>query len=345
MTEPRRMEILRAIVEDYVHTREPVGSKAIAERHDLGVSSATIRNDMALLEEEGLLTAPHTSAGRIPTVKGYRAFVDQIAHIKPLSIPERRAIEHFLERSDDVDDLMARTVRLLAQLTNQVAIFQYPHRTLLALKHIEFVLVSPERVLMVLISTNGVVDQRLVTLEGATSESELSALKLLLLEELAGESVDNLGSILDRLRAESRKRKAAEEDYSETLESAVFAELRQFAHAKRQDKIVLAGTANLAKSTTDFPLTIGPVLEALEEQVVILQLLSSMELHQDQVSVRIGSETSYEPLSEASVIAGQYDSSSGSKIGILGPTRMDYASSMSAVGAVARYVSRFLADN
>lgn len=339
------MEILRAIVEDYVHTREPVGSKAIAERHDLGVSSATIRNDMALLEEEGLLTAPHTSAGRIPTVKGYRAFVDQIAHIKPLSTPERRAIEHFLERSDDVDDLMARTVRLLAQLTNQVAIFQYPHRTLLALKHIEFVLVSPERVLMVLISTNGVVDQRLITLEGATSESELSALKLLLLEELAGESVDNLGSILDRLRAESRKPTAAEGDYSETLESAVFAELRQFAHAKRQDKIVLAGTANLAKSTTDFPLTIGPVLEALEEQVVILQLLSSMELHQDQVSVRIGSETSYEPLSEASVIAGQYDSSSGSKIGILGPTRMDYASSMSAVGAVARYVSRFLADN
>ncbi len=345
MTEPRRMEILRAIVEDYVHTHEPVGSKAIAERHDLGVSSATIRNDMALLEEEGLLTAPHTSAGRIPTVKGYRAFVDQLAHVKPLSTPERRAIEHFLERSDDVDDLMARTVRLLAQLTNQVAIFQYPHRALLALKHIELVLVSPERVLMVLISTNGVVDQRLVTLEGATSESELSALKLLLLEELTGESVDNLGSILDRLRSESRKRKAAEEGYSVTLETAVFAELRQFAHAKRQDKIVLAGTANLAKSTTDFPLTIGPVLEALEEQVVILQLLSSMELHQDQVSVRIGSETSYEPLSEASVIAGQYDSSSGSKIGILGPTRMDYASSMSAVGAVARYVSRFLADS
>ena len=102
MSEPRKLEVLRAIVEDYVHSREPVGSKALVERHHLGVSSATIRNDMALLEEEGLIAAPHTSAGRIPTDKGYRLVVDRISEVKPLSAAERRAIHSLLEGPDDV---------------------------------------------------------------------------------------------------------------------------------------------------------------------------------------------------------------------------------------------------
>ena len=119
MSEPRRLEVLRAIVEDYVHSREPVGSKALVERHQLGVSSATIRNDMAALEEEGLIVAPHTSAGRIPTDKGYRLFVDRISDVKPLSAAERRAIQSLLEGAEDLDDVMERTVRLLSQLTDR----------------------------------------------------------------------------------------------------------------------------------------------------------------------------------------------------------------------------------
>ena len=111
-TSTRRLEILRAIVDEYVATQEPVGSKAIADRHELGVSPATIRNEMALLEEEGLITAPHTSAGRIPTDRGYRVFVDKLAEVKPLSAPERRAIESFLEGARKVLHLRcARSVR------------------------------------------------------------------------------------------------------------------------------------------------------------------------------------------------------------------------------------------
>src|SRR5213595_2831298 len=104
VSEPRKLEVLRAIVEDYVHSREPVGSKALVERHHLGVSSATIRNDMAALEDDGLITAPHTSAGRIPTDKGYRLFVDQLSSVKPLSGAERKAIETFLNGAIDLDD-------------------------------------------------------------------------------------------------------------------------------------------------------------------------------------------------------------------------------------------------
>jgi len=122
----RQLEILRAIVDEYVATQEPVGSKVIAERHPLGVSPATIRNDMAILEDAGLITQPHTSAGRIPTNTGYRLFVDKLAEVKPLSTAERRAIETFLSSSHDREDLFIRTAKLLAQLTKQVAVIQYP---------------------------------------------------------------------------------------------------------------------------------------------------------------------------------------------------------------------------
>src|SRR5438067_6441451 len=114
--EERRLEVLRAIVEDFVLTNEPVGSKLLAERHSLGVSPATVRNDMAALEDEGYIAQPHTSAGRVPTDLGYRLFVDRLSTVKPLSVAERRAIESFLEGAVDLDDVRRRTVRLLAQI-------------------------------------------------------------------------------------------------------------------------------------------------------------------------------------------------------------------------------------
>ncbi|MFM5968711.1 MAG: heat-inducible transcriptional repressor HrcA, partial [Micrococcales bacterium] len=126
MISDRSLEVLRAIVNDYIETREPVGSKTLLERHQLGVSSATIRNDMALLEEEELITAPHTSSGRVPTDKGYRLFVDRLNEVKKLNQAERIAIETFMAGSTDLDETLGRTVRLLAQLTNQVAMVQYP---------------------------------------------------------------------------------------------------------------------------------------------------------------------------------------------------------------------------
>ena len=162
MLDERKLSVLRAIVEDYVTTREPVGSKALAERHALGVSPATIRNDMALLEDEGYITQPHTSAGRVPTDTGYRLFVDRLATIKPLSAAERRAIGTFLEGAVDLDDIVLRTVRLLAQVTGQVAVVQYPSLTRSQVRHVEIVAMSPRRLMVVVISTTGRVEQRIL---------------------------------------------------------------------------------------------------------------------------------------------------------------------------------------
>ncbi len=152
MNDSRRAQVLRAIVEDFVATNEPVGSKAIVQRHTLGVSPATIRNDMAQLEAEGYIAQPHTSAGRIPTDLGYRMFVDRIDEFKPLSQAERRAILQLVDGESDLDGMLDRTVRLLAGLTHQVALIQYPMVSQAKVKHIEVVGLAAGRVLVVLIT-------------------------------------------------------------------------------------------------------------------------------------------------------------------------------------------------
>jgi len=176
----RKLEVLRAIVEDYVETQEPVGSKALVERHRLRVSPATVRNDMAVLEEEGYIRQPHTSAGRVPTDRGYRLFVDKLSRIKPLTPAERRAIERFLIGAVDLDDVVHRTVRLLAQLTRQVAVVQYPSLARSAVRHLELVPISTTRLMFVMITDTGRVEQRLVELPGPLPDDEVIRMRNLI---------------------------------------------------------------------------------------------------------------------------------------------------------------------
>ncbi|CAN2186002.1 Heat-inducible transcription repressor HrcA [Candidatus Nanopelagicaceae bacterium] len=244
MTTDRRLEILRAIVDEYVQTQEPVGSKAIAEKHALGISPATIRNEMAVLEEEGFIAQPHTSAGRIPTDRGYRLFVDKLATVKPLSTAERRAIESFLEGAIDLDDVVKRSAKLLADITKQVAVVQYP---------------------------------------------------------IIGEN-----------------------------------------HGR--EMMAISGTANLARSAEALGPTLSPILEALEEQVVLMRLLSEA---QETVHVTIGSEQQLSNLHTTSLVTVGYglENSTLGSLGVIGPTRMDYAGSIAAVSAVARYVGRYITES
>ncbi|CAN2187145.1 Heat-inducible transcription repressor HrcA [Candidatus Nanopelagicaceae bacterium] len=244
MQSQRRLEILRAIVDEYVATQEPVGSKSIADKSSLGLSPATIRNEMAVLEDEGLITHPHTSAGRIPTDAGYRVFVDKLATVKPLSTAERRAIETFLDEANNLEQLMKRSAKLLADLTKQVAVITHP----------------------------------------------------MIGEALGGE------------------------------------------------KMTISGTANLARSGEDFGRSLSPILEALEEQVVLMRLLGDAS---ENVQVRIGGEQSETNLRQTSLVTVGYgaDNSPIGALGVLGPTRMDYAGSMAAVTAVARYVGRYISES
>lgn len=337
MTEqPRRMKVLQAIVEDYVASREPVGSKALVERHNLGVSSATVRNDMAALEDDGLIAAPHTSSGRIPTDKGYRYFVDRISEVRPLSPAERRAVQTLLENSDDIDDIMASTVQVLSQLTRQVAVIQYPQMDSSVIRRVEFVLLSEDRMLAVLILSTGRVDQRVVYLTETVDQQKLDVLAQVFMKYL-----DNV-SPYDLPRALADTQTVIQpEDLA--LARVLGRALELLAEAGHQERILLAGTANLARSPQDFSYSIGPILEALEEQVVLLRLLTEMEQDTHGLSVRIGDEN-FGSLGDTSVVAAGYGPGAAAKIGVVGPTRMDYPSTMSAVRAIARYLSRILSS-
>ncbi len=336
MLEDRRLDVLRAIVEDFVSTQEPVGSKSLVERHNLGVSPATIRNDMAVLEEEGYIAQPHTSAGRVPTDKGYRLFVDRLATVKPLTSAERRAISTFLDGSVDLDDVVDRTVRLLAQLTRQVAVVQYPSLTRSGVRHVEVLPLGGGRIMVVLITDTGRVEQRVLEFAGPLGEQVLTDVRSRLNAEVVGLRLADVPGAVETLRETFPVADRA-------LVDAVLASLLEMVVEQREERVVLAGTANLARFGQDFPRSISPVLQALEEHVVLLQLLGEAS-DTDEVTVRIGHEIEHEGLATTSMVAVNYGilDEPLARLGVLGPTRMDYPGTMGAVRAVARYVGRIL---
>lgn len=339
MLDDRKLDVLRAIVEDYVETREPVGSKTLVDRHNLGVSSATIRNDMAVLEEEGYIAQPHTSAGRVPTDKGYRLFVDRLTEVKPLSGAERRAIQTFLDGAVDLDDVVRRTVRLLAQITRQVAVVQYPSLVRSSIRHVELVALTGSRMLLVVITDTGRVEQRTVDAGRTVDDELLSDVRARVNAAVAGR---RFHEVADALATVSGTFAVVDQP----VVAAVVATLLETLVERHDERLAVAGTANLTRFGQDFDLSIKPVLEALEEQVVLLRLLGEAS-SPSMLTVRIGHENPYTSLSTASVVSvgyGRGEETLGT-LGVLGPTRMDYPGAMAAVGAVARYVSHIIAGN
>ncbi|ORB28513.1 heat-inducible transcriptional repressor HrcA [Mycolicibacterium parafortuitum] len=336
----RRFEVLRAIVADFVETKEPIGSKTLVDRHNLGVSSATVRNDMAVLEAEGYITQPHTSSGRVPTEKGYREFVDRLDVVKPMSSAERRAILSFLESGVDLDDVLRRAVRLLAQLTRQVAVVQYPMLSSSTVRRLEVVGLTPARLLLVVITDSGRVDQRIVELGDAISEDELSQLRDLLGQALEGKPLATasvaVSDLATHLNGQGTLADAVGRSATVLVETLV---------EHREERLLLGGTANLTRNTADFGGSLRSVLEALEEQVVVLRLLAQQQ-EAGKVTVRIGHETEAEEMANTSVVSTAYGSSGKvfGGMGVLGPTRMDYPGTISNVAAVALYIGEVLGN-
>ena len=332
MQEERKLAVLRAIVEDYVATEEPVGSKALVERHRLGVSPATVRNDMAALEDEGYITQPHTSAGRVPTDKGYRLFVDRLTTVKPMSSAEKKAIATFLDGAVDLDDVVSRSVRLLSQLTRQVAVVQYPTLSRSTVRHVELVALAPTRLLAVLILSSGRVEQRVVELSASVTDEALADLRTAVGRAATGAVIADAVTALRALSTSDAPTLAVVEVLVDAM-----------VDHRSDERIAVSGTANLARFGDHFDSAVRPLLEAIEEHVVLLKLLGETTTD-GTVMVRIGAEGPYEELSSTSVVATGYGpgAEAVATLGIVGPTRMDYPGTMAAVRAVARYVSRIL---
>ena len=375
MTQSRRMLVLRAVVEDYIRSQEPVGSATLTRDHDLGVSSATIRNDMAALEDEGYLIQPHTSAGRIPTEKGYRYFVDRLATVVPLSEAQRRGINSFLSGSVNLQDTLQRAARLLAQITGQVAVVAAPSLSKSTLRHIEIVPVSINTLLAVVITDTGRVAQHILNFAELPGSATRTHLTNEINTQCAGDSLTRT--------ADYARQMGARKEYR-PINALVEALARAFdgmADDERAGELYMAGTSRLAHQRTVADL--APLFDALEEQVVLMKLMSSLSetTQSDGVGVAIGSETHTPGLLHASVVTSGYGRTSTSNtddagnglnasgqssgngtdrdsdkdtpqtgepvafVGSIGPTHMDYAATMAAVRAVARYLTAFLAHD
>lgn len=334
----RGLQVLRAIVQDYVASHEPVGSKAIVERHQFGVSAATIRNEMAVLEEEELIAAPHTSSGRVPTDKGYRVFVDHLAQLRPLSAAQRAAIVTFLDQSEDLDELLAASVRTLSQLTGQLAVVQYPSFSAGHISHLDFVALSSQRVSVIVVTDTGRVAQGLLRLNDSLALGEhpesLRSERERIRNLIMGESVQSAVAVIENALLDAAPN---------SLFSSLLTQLQeQFAHFQ-SEKVIVSGAANLLRSHNDLSQDISPLLAAVEEQATLLRLMGEMVADGQRLAVRIGRENEAYGLAQASVIASEYEQGkSVARLGVIGPMRMDYPAHISAVRAVAKYLSHSL---
>lgn len=335
MQDDRKLRVLRAIIEDYIATHEPIGSRLLSERHDLGVSPATIRNDMAVLEDEGYLEQPHTSAGRIPTALGYRLFVDQLSSVKPLSTAEQRAIMKFLAGAADLDDVMSRTTKVLSQLTKQAAIVQYPSLSKTAIRHVELVKVSHQRILIVLVTEAGRVEQRYLEAPTEITDVELAQLRNKLNAAL-------VGIYLSDFQKQRSNIVSYFDENDREFANLILDVLIELSDREEEERVVIGGTANLARYADEYQSMFRPVLEALEEQVVLLRLIG--EAVAPDISVKIGIENPTGLESAAVVTSGyQIGDNTVARLGVVGPTHMDYPTTMGAVLAVSSYVGSILA--
>jgi heat-inducible transcriptional repressor len=331
----RKKAILRALVELYIRTGEPVGSEALSSAAGLQVSSATIRNELSSLEELGYLTHPHTSAGRVPTDLGYRHYVDLLPARSRLRETERRAIVEFFDAAlADVDEILRGTTQLLSRLTRYASLALAPSPKESSIARAELIGLGSATLLLVVFDT-GRVEKRLVDLPAEIGEDQLDGLSRLLMETFRGKTVSVAKSV-----AEERSR-----SMSGASEGAVFARvaesLRSLEEAAEAEHVFLGGVANIAaEEAFRRRETVRQIYETLERESAMLRVLREAASLAG-ASVVIGRENPLPEMWETSVIVAPYQAGGESlgSIGVVGPTRMDYAAAISAVRAVAERLS------
>jgi heat-inducible transcriptional repressor len=332
----RKRSILRAIVTEYVSHGEPVGSKRVVDVARLDVSAATVRNDMAALESLGYIDQPHTSAGRVPTDKGYRRFVDDLRADPDLDGPRRELVQELLGGANDVEDLLARTSTVLSQLTRLVSLVIAPAVDASRLKLCELVALSPGAALLLLVADTGRVEKRSVELPPEVTEADLDRVRVVLAEHVRGRRLGEVHDTLTRLAEE------APSDLREVLRAVADATARELAEDTLHH-VFVGGQASLAGDEAFERQNLSRLLQLLEERATLARLLADATAD-DRPTVRIGEENEVEDLRAASLVAQRYQLVTAGSLGVLGPTRMDYAAVLATVRAVADQLQATLRD-
>jgi heat-inducible transcriptional repressor len=329
----RRAAILRAVVEGYIETAQPVGSTYVARLDNVSVSSATIRNEMVALEQEGYLAQPHTSAGRIPTDKGYRFFVDNLVEPGRLDTAGRQQVSSFFAKTHGaIEQMLHSTSQLLADLTDYAAVVVGPPHVQATIRSIQLVSLAPHTALVVAVLSNGVVEKATVELGADTGEERLGAVTAHLSGAMVGSTLASLPTVsltTGDLRVDEMCKKAL---------SALAQE-----HSNEQEPVYVGGASRMASSFEAVE-SVRRVLSTLEQQYVVVSLLR--DVIDRGLTVAIGVEHGIEPLAECAVVVAPYviEGEVAGTIGVLGPTRMHYPQALAAVAVVSQRLGRRLSE-
>jgi heat-inducible transcriptional repressor len=332
----RKRTILRAIVTEYVSRGEPVGSKRVVEVARLDVSAATVRNEMSALESLGYIAQPHTSAGRVPTDKGYRRFVDDLRADPALDGARRELVQELLGTASDVEDLLARTSSVLSQLTRLVSLVIAPAVDAARLKLCELVGLGPGSALLLLVADTGRVEKRSVELPAETTDHDLDRVRVVLSEQVRGRRLGDVHITISRLAED------APSELRDILRAVADATARELAE-DTVHHVFVGGQASLAGDEAFEREHLSRVLQLLEERATLARLLAEATAD-DRPTVRIGEENEVEDLRAASLVAQRYQLVTAGSLGVLGPTRMDYATVLATVRAVADQLQATLTD-
>jgi heat-inducible transcriptional repressor len=332
MLDDRKAAILRTVVEEYIETAQPVGSTHVARSQHLGVSPATVRNDMATLEQEGFLTQPHTSAGRVPTDKGYRFFVDHLVGPLPLDPSKREQVRRFFASAHGaLEQMLHDTSRLLSNLTDYAAVVVAPAHEESTIRTVQLVSLSSRAALLVAVLSNGVVEKSILEVGEDATPERLAAATAHLCSHL-------VGSTLAQLPALPRTGDEVVDGVSAAAVEAV-----ADTHRAEVDHLYVGGASRMA-AAFDAVETVRRVLDTLEQQYVVVTLLQ--DVLDRGLTVSIGAEHGIEPLADCSVVVAPYrvEGEAAGSIGVLGPTRMNYPQALAAVAVVGNRLGQTLSE-
>jgi heat-inducible transcriptional repressor len=330
----RKAAILKALIEEYVETGQPVGSSTVARGAALGVSSATIRNEMAVLEREGYVTHPHTSAGRVPTDKGYRHFVDHLSRQKDLQPAARQEVVQFFNTAHHaLEDMLHETSLLLSRITTHAAVVVGPQPDTARVRSVQLVRLHETSLLVVAVLSNGQVERQFIELAGEVDDGRIGAAIAVLDAQLRD-------APLAELPAPRATGDATIDGLARQAREALLAR----AADRATEPVYVGGASRIAADLDAFTAgeTVGRLLEVLEHQYLVVTLVR--DLIDQGVTVRIGSENQLEDLRECSIVLARFDVEGrpGGSVGVLGPTRMNYPQAMAAVAAVSRRLGEHL---
>jgi heat-inducible transcriptional repressor len=332
MLDDRKAAILRVVVEEYIETAQPVGSAMVARLPELAVSSATVRNEMGVLEREGYLVQPHTSAGRIPTDKGYRFFVDSLTKPGPLDAAQNQQVREFFARAHgELEKMLQDTSRLLSSLTDYAAVVIAPSHEAASIRSVQLVGLAPTMALLVVVLSDGAVEKRSLELGSDVTDAQLGASSAHLSSHLVGHPVGSTFSVsptADRV--------------VDTLVADALVALAG-GHDGEPDHVFVGGAARMA-AAFDAVGTVRQVLSILEQQYVVVTLLQDV-LHRG-LSVAIGTEHGLVPLADCSIVVAPYtvEGEPAGTVGVLGPTRMRYEQALAAVAVVSKRLGKALTE-